>query len=59
MKKYRLVDYYEEYGVIGEYDAIWDMLEAAHEWTWETGGECDLIYQIRCEECGKYHKITI
>ena len=59
IKKYKLIDYYEGYGVVGEYDTIEEMKEAAYNWMLETDGECDLSYRRRCEECGKYHEITV
>lgn len=59
MKKYRLVDYYENYGIVGEYDTIEEMKKAAQNWLSETDGECKLRYQERCEKCGGYHKAIL
>lgn len=57
MKKYRLVDYYEGYEIIGEYSSYNKMLTAAYEYTIDTDGECDLEYYEWCKYYNKYFKI--
>ena len=43
MKKYRLWDHYEEYGLIGEYDTEEEAREAAEEHAEDTDGECQIV----------------
>lgn len=42
-KKYRILDLYENYGLIGEFDRYGEACRAAELWKLETDGECDLI----------------
>lgn len=44
-KRYRLVDNYEGYGYIGEYDTLEELKKAASEWEEDTDSECDLELQ--------------
>ena len=58
MKKYRLVDNYEGYGIVGEYDTIGEILIAAYKWMSETDYECDLRYFKQDEQSATYIEIT-
>lgn len=56
-KKYQLVDNYENYGYIGEYDTLEELKKAASEWEEDTDGECDLEVQEWYEPFEEYLKI--
>lgn len=56
-KRYQLVDNYEGYGYIGEYDTLEELKKAASEWEEDTDGECDLELQEWYEPLGEYLKI--
>jgi hypothetical protein len=56
-KRYQLVDNYENYGYIGEYDTLEEMKKTASEWEEDTDGECDLELQEWYEPLGEYLKI--
>lgn len=43
MKKYRLWEHYENYGLIGEYDTEEEAREAAEEHAEDTDGECQIV----------------
>lgn len=43
MKKYRLWDFYEEYGLVGEYDTEEEARAAAEEHFEDTDGECQTV----------------
>ncbi len=49
-KRYRLVDNYEGYGFIGEYDTIEELKKAASQWEEDTDGECELELQFPLRE---------
>ena len=42
-KKYRVIDQYENYGIIGEFDKYGEACKAAELWKTETDGECNLV----------------
>ena len=42
MKKYRLWDHYEEYGLVGEYDTEEEARAAAEVHAEDTDGECQV-----------------
>lgn len=56
-KRYQLVDNYEDYGYIGEYNTLEELKKAASEWEEDTDGECDLELQEWYEPLGEYLKI--
>lgn len=43
MKKYRLWDHYEEFGLVGEYDTEEEARAAAEERFEDTDGECQIV----------------
>ena len=43
MKKFRVYDLYENYGVIGEFNTYAEACAAAALWREETAGECDTV----------------
>lgn len=43
MKKYRLWDHYEGYGLIGDYDTEAEARAAAKQWNEDTDGECQIV----------------
>lgn len=54
MKKYMLVDLYENYGIVGRYNTFDEMKRDASEWEKETDGECNLTFKIWNEPLNKY-----
>lgn len=43
-KKFRLMDYCDNFGLVGDFDTYEEMVEYAEEWEEETDGECNLAY---------------
>lgn len=43
MKPYRLWDYYEDYGLIGDYDTKKEAEAAAKQHLEDTDGECQIV----------------
>ncbi|MBR1555707.1 MAG: hypothetical protein IJ644_10010 [Oscillospiraceae bacterium] len=42
-KKYRVVDLYENTGILGDADTLEDAQTIAGQWEYETDGECDVV----------------
>ncbi len=57
MKPYYLWDYYEDYGLIGEYDTESEARAAAKEWYEETDGECQIVMFAYCEMTHGYKEV--
>ncbi len=55
MKPYYLWDYYEDYGLIGEYES--EARAAAKEWYEETDGECQIVMFAYCEMTHGYKEV--
>ena len=46
-KKFLLYDFYEDYGVVGEFDTLKEVHKAYIKWVKDTNGECYLnIFQL-------------
>lgn len=57
--RYMLVDYCEDYGLVGYYETLDEMIDAASEWEADTDGECDLVFKEWYEPLGEYVEITV
>ncbi len=57
MKPYYLWDYYEDYGLIGNYDTEEEARLAAEDWLEDTDGECDVVLFAYCETTQGYENI--
>lgn len=57
MKPYRLWDYYENYGLIGDYDTKKEAEAAANQHSEDTDGECQIVLYAYCNTSGKYREV--
>lgn len=58
MKPYRLWDYYEDYGLIGDYDTKKEAEAAAKQHSKDTDGECQIVLYAYCSVKKGYKVIT-
>ncbi len=58
MKPYRLWDYYEDYGLIGDYDTKKEAEAAAKQHLEDTDGECQIVLYAYCGVKNGYKVIT-
>lgn len=58
MKLYRLWDYYEDDGLIGDYDTKKEVEAAAKQHSEDTDGECQIVLYAYCGEKKGYKVIT-
>jgi hypothetical protein len=58
MKTYRLWDYYEDYGLIGDYDTKKEAEAAAKQHSEDTDCECQIVLYVYCGVKKGYKVIT-
>ena len=58
MKKYRVWDNYEGYGIVGDYDTEKEARAAAKRRSEETDGECQIVLYSYCEKEKGYRAVV-
>lgn len=54
MKKFKVYDYFENYGCVRNYDTLKDAKKACKEWHEDTDGDCDLVIKVYDEKFKVY-----
>ncbi len=58
MRRFQLWDYYENYGLVDDYETLGEAIEAANDWREDCEGECELVIKEYNKELDKYIEIA-